>query len=117
MNESIFFITIIGIAVSLIVTYYIIKYAIVEALGDVNSRNNNAKLDHKLDDIFIQLGGNPIAFREAEQEIEIQFLEECEALKKSKLSQSKLRKETERLKNESEIKLIKRKMKISRANL
>lgn len=63
---------------------------------------------------FRLLGGDPIAFQEVELEIEKQFLEECEVLKKSKLSQSKLRIETDRLKNESKLKIIKQKMDISR---
>lgn len=112
MEGSVFFVLIIGIAIGLIVMYYMVKYAVIEALQIFHNRNNNSKLDQKLNDIFIQLGGDPIAFEDAEVQSETKFLEEINMLKKSKLSQSQLRIENERLKHENDMDLIRKKMEI-----
>lgn len=116
MDGTIFFVTIIGIAISLIVAYYIIKYAVMEALDELHYKNNNTKFENRISDLFIQLGGDPIIFQDAEIEFETRFIEECSILKKSKLSKTKLRIEIERLKNEIKLDLIRKKMEIAAAS-
>jgi len=116
MKETLFFVAIIGISISLIIAYYVIKYAVIEGLETFYYRNSNSKLEKKLNDIFIQVGGDPIAFEDAEIQSETQFLEESSRLEKSKLSQSKLKIETERLKNDIETDLIRKKIEIVKRN-